>query len=279
MTVDPDTTSRFATAGGIKIHYHDTAPERPGLPLVCLHGAGPGASAWSNFGGNVEAFAQRHRTILLDLPQYGRSDKPVITEGRQTYSARVVREFLDELGIERANFLGNSMGGQIALKLAIEQHSYVHRLIAVGSSPTRTTLAPWPVEAVRQIRSYYTGSGPSLEKMRMLAESMVFDSSLVTDELVRERYEASLDPEAVKVFTSSPPAQEDFGPDLEQVRAKVLLIWGQEDRAGALEVGLYMLKRIPDCELHVFNRAGHWVQLERREEFNRLVLDFLAKDE
>lgn len=278
MTVDSEATSRFVTAGGIRIHYHEASPDLPGLPLVCLHGAGPGASAWSNFRGNVDAFAARHRTILMDLPQYGRSDKPVITEGRQTYSARVLWSFLEELGIERANFLGNSMGGQVALKLAIDEPPYVNRLIAVGSSPTRTTLAPWPVEAVRQIQSYYTGSGPSLEKMRTLAESMVFDASIVTDELVQERYAASVDPETVRVFTSSPPVQEDFGSDLERIRAKVLLIWGQEDRAGAIEVALYMLKRIPECQLRVFNRTGHWVQVERAEEFNRLVLEFLEED-
>jgi len=278
MSADPLATSRFASAGGVRIHYHDVNPTSSGLPLVCLHGAGPGASAWSNFRGNVEAFASRYRTILVDLPQYGRSDKPVITEGRQSFSARVMRELLDELGIERANLLGNSMGGQIALKLAIEWPYHVHRVVAVGSSPTKTVLAPWPVEAVRQIRNYYTGTGPSLEKMRALIESMVVNTSLVTEELVKERFEASLDPDALRVFSSSPPVQEDFGSDLERVQAKVLLIWGQEDRAGALEVGLYMLKHIPDCELHVFNRTGHWVQLERQDEFNRLVLDFLAED-
>ena len=138
MLADPLATSRFASAGGVRIHYHDVNSTAPGLPLVCLHGAGPGASAWSNFRGNVEAFASRYRTILVDLPQYGRSDKPVITEGRQSFSARVMHELLDELGIERANLLGNSMGGQVALKLAIEWPSRVHRLIAVGSSPTRT---------------------------------------------------------------------------------------------------------------------------------------------
>ncbi len=275
--VDPEATSRYVTAAGLRIHYHDVSPELPGIPLVGLHGAGPGASAWSNFRGNVEAFASRYRTILMDLPQYGRSDKPIITEGRQTYTARVLRSFLDGVGIERGNFVGNSMGGQIALKLAIDFPSYVNRMVVIGSSPTRTTLAPWPVEAVRMIRSYYSGTGPSKEKMRALLESMVHDPSFVTEELIEERYRASVDPEVIEVFTSSPPVQEDFGAELERVTAKTLLIWGHEDRAGALEVALFMLKRIRGSELHVFSGAGHWVQVERRQEFNRLVLDFLSE--
>jgi 4,5:9,10-diseco-3-hydroxy-5,9,17-trioxoandrosta-1(10),2-diene-4-oate hydrolase len=268
-------SSRFTQALGLRLHYHDVNPSASGLPLICLHGTGPGASAWSNFSHNIDAFAARFRTVLLDLPQYGRSDKPVITEGRQTYTARVLKAFLDELGIGQANFVGNSMGGQIALKLAIDHPESVNRLVLIGSSPTRTTLAPWPVEAIRLIRAYYEDGGPTEVKMRMLLETMVYDRSLITDEMVRSRYEASIEPDTMAVFTTAPPPQEDFGSQLESVKARTLLIWGQEDRAGALEVGLFMLKRLADAELHVFSKVGHWVQVERPEAFNRLVLEFL----
>lgn len=279
MTITADQTSRYIDVdGGLRIHYHDVAPDRGGIPLVALHGAGPGASAWGNFEPNVEAFSSRYRTILMDLPQYGRSDKPVITEGRQTFSARVLRSFLETLGIDRANFVGNSMGGQIALKLAIDSPRFVERLVLIGSSPTRTTLAPWPVEAVRLIRSYYSGSGPSVEKMRSLLEALVYEPALITDELVETRYQASVDPDSILAFTKSPPVQEDFGFELDQVRARTLLIWGAEDRAGSIEVALFMLKRIPDCELHVFNRVGHWVNVERQAPFNEMVLQFFSAE-
>ncbi len=275
MIAQSEQTSRFTHALGLRLHYHDVNSSASGLPVICLHGTGPGASAWSNFSLNVDAFAARFRTVLLDLPQYGKSDKPVITEGRQTYTARVLKAFLDELGIGRANFVGNSMGGQIALKLAIDHPDYVNRLVLIGSSPTKTTLAPWPVEAIRLIRAYYADGGPTEAKMRLLLETMVYDRSLITDDMVRSRYEASIEPDTMAVFTTAPPVQEDFGSQLESVKAKTLLIWGQEDRAGALEVGLFMLKRLADAELHVFSKVGHWVQVERPQAFNRLVLDFL----
>jgi pimeloyl-ACP methyl ester carboxylesterase len=57
----------------------------------------------------------------------------------------------------------------------------------------------------------------------------------------------------------------------------VLLLWGQEDRAGAIDVALQLLRRLQDAELHVFPRCGHWVQVERREEFNHLVLEFFTR--
>ena len=107
----PEPIGRYADAGGVKLHYHEFGADRPGVPIVCLHGAGPGATAWSNFHGNVDAFAEHSRTLLVDLPQFGRSEKVVIEGGRQSFSANVLAEFLKALAIPEADFVGNSMGG------------------------------------------------------------------------------------------------------------------------------------------------------------------------
>jgi pimeloyl-ACP methyl ester carboxylesterase len=273
----PEPKGQYVDAGGVKLHYHEFGADRPGIPIVCLHGAGPGATAWSNFHGNVEAFAERSRTLLVDLPQYGRSEKVVIDGGRQSFSATVIGEFLKALAIPEADFVGNSMGGQIALRLAIDRPDLTHAIVTVGSTPATSVLAPWPAEGVKLINSYYKDSGPSIDKMRRIAEALVFDPAFVTDELVRERYEVSADPETVELFTRHPPTREDFSARLGEVQAPVLLLWGQEDRAGAIDVALYLLRRLQDAELHAFPRCGHWVQVERRQEFNHLVLDFFAR--
>jgi 4,5:9,10-diseco-3-hydroxy-5,9,17-trioxoandrosta-1(10),2-diene-4-oate hydrolase len=273
----PEPKGQYVDAGGVKLHYHEFGADRPGVPIVCLHGAGPGASAWSNFHGNVDAFAERARTLLVDLPQYGRSEKVVIDGGRQSFSATLIGEFLKALAIPEADFVGNSMGGQIALRLAIDRPDLTHAIVAVGSTPATSVLAPWPAEGVKLINSYYKGSGPSIDKMRRIAEALVFDPSFVTDELVQERYEASVDPDTVELFTSHPPQREDFSARLGEVQAPVLLLWGQEDRAGAIDVALQLLRTLRDAELHVFPRCGHWVQVERQEQFNHLVLDFFAR--
>jgi 4,5:9,10-diseco-3-hydroxy-5,9,17-trioxoandrosta-1(10),2-diene-4-oate hydrolase len=273
----PEPKGHYVDAGGVKLHYHEFGADRPGIPIVCLHGAGPGASAWSNFHGNVEAFAERSRTLLVDLPQYGRSEKVVIDGGRQSFSATVIGEFLKALAIPEADFVGNSMGGQVALRLAIDRPDLTHAIVAVGSTPTTSVLAPWPAEGVKLINSYYKGSGPSIDKLRRIAEALVFDPAFVTEELVQERYEASIDPETVDLFTSHPPQREDFSARLGEVQAPVLLLWGQEDRAGAIDVALQLLRTLQDAELHAFPRCGHWVQVERQEEFNHLVLDFFAR--
>lgn len=275
LAVEPE--GRYLDAGGIKIHLHDFGDDQDLAPILCLHGGGPGATAWSNFRGNYEALSEHHRTLLVDLPQYGRSEKVVIREGRQAFSARVIADLLDALGIEQANFVGNSMGGQIAIKLAIDAPEKVSSLVVIGSTPANSVLAPWPAEGVRLIRDYYKKPGPSEDRMRAVAEALVYDPSYVTEDLVRERYQASIDPEIVKLFSQNPPKREDLGPELGNVRAPALILWGQEDRAAAIDVGLQLLRAFKDAEMMVFPKCGHWVQVERREEFNHFVLDFFRR--
>lgn len=269
-------TSHFASAGSIRIHYHEAGS---GNPLICIHGAGPGATGWSNFKGNFAELARHFRTIPIDMPQYGKSDKPVIEGGRLAFLAKTVRDFMDALGIQRSHFVGNSMGGQAALKLAIDYPDRIDRLVVIGSSPLKagSIFQPMPLEAIRNIREYYQGEGPSLAKMRRLLESLVSNAGVVTDDLVQERFEASIEPEIVAINEKPSAEAEDLYFELPTVKARTMLVWGQDDRAGALDVGLLMLRRIPDARLYLFARCGHWAQVEHREEFNRVVLEFLKE--
>ena len=267
---------KFIQAGGVRLHYHEVGT---GYPLICLHGAGPGASGWSNFKHNVAVFAQHYRTFVVDMPQYGRSEKVVIKGGRLTFTAGVLDEFMGQVGVEKAHFVGNSMGGQVCMKMAVETPHRIDRMVVIGASPISfSVFAPAPVEGVRLIREYYQGKdGPTRAKMRWLLETLVYDRSRVTDDLVEERYAASIDPESVELFTKAPPQNEDLFADLGKITAKTLVIWGQEDRFGALDVGLLMAKRLQNARMYIFPKCGHWVHVEAAAEFNHVVLDFLSR--
>jgi pimeloyl-ACP methyl ester carboxylesterase len=268
-------SSRFVQAGKLKIHYHDLGQ---GEPVIMLHGAGPGASAWSNFKQNVDAFSSRFRTLLVDSPQYGQSDKVVIEGGRLTFLAGFLRDFMDALQLKSALFVGNSMGGQAAIKLAIDAPERVKKLVLIGSTPVLTSLfCPLPLEGIKQIGAYYRGNGPSMEKMETLLRTILYDSSFLNDETLKERYEATLDPEAIKVFSAPPPLNEDLSSELHKVTCPSLLVWGADDRFGALDIGLLMLRKFQNSRMHIFNHCGHWAQVEHAEEFNRVVIDFLEE--
>ena len=210
------------------------------------------------------------------MPQFGRSSKPIIKDNRLAYIGDALDAFMAKLEIDKAHFIGNSMGGQAALKLAVDHPNRVDKVVVIGSGVIKagSIFQPMPLEGIRNIANYYKDGGPSVEKMRQLLESLVSNKSLITDDLVQERFEASNDPELIALAKHGAPGTEDLYFDLLKVKAKTLVVWGQDDRAGALDVGLFMLRRLPDARMHIFPRCGHWAHVEYRAEFNRVVLNF-----
>jgi 4,5:9,10-diseco-3-hydroxy-5,9,17-trioxoandrosta-1(10),2-diene-4-oate hydrolase len=269
-------TSRYVDLAKVRIHYNEVGA---GPPLVCLHGGGPGANSWSNFAANIPVLMRSYRLLLVDLPNFGRSGRLVIDGPPLTFLARVMDELLGVLSIAKAAFVGNSYGGQVAIKTAIDFPARVESLVVIGSAPTVYSLfTPMPVEGVKLIGQYYRGEGgPTYAKMKQIISSMVFDQRFATEEVIRARYEASIDPELIRVNTAPPPIRQDLTAELPRVAAPTLVLWGMDDRAGALDVGLLMTRAMQNAQMHIFTKCGHWVQVEREGEFNELVLNFLAR--
>jgi pimeloyl-ACP methyl ester carboxylesterase len=268
--------STFIQAGGVRLHYNDIGS---GPPVVCLHGGGPGASGWSNFSQNVPSLSKRFRLLLVDMPQFGASEKVVVTEPRLTYVARVLHDLLAQLGIPKAHFIGNSMGAQTAFKFAIDYPEQIDRLVALGNGTiTQTVFTPRPSEGIKMIHGFYRGAGPTREKLRTLVETLVYDASFLTDELLEQRFAVAGDPEMTALWSKHPPPAEDIMPLLGKVQCPTLLVWGAEDRFSPIEGGLALLKRLKDARLHVFAQCGHWAQVEKAREFERLAHDFLGAE-
>ena len=268
--------SKFVTVEGVRIHYQEVGE---GTPLICIHGAGPGASSASNFKNNTPVLSEKFRLILYDMPQFGKSEKVAIDEGRLTFNGRILKGFMEQINVEKASFLGNSMGGQAALKLAIDNPERVERLAVIGSTPVALSVFnPQPLEGIKMIAGYYKGDGPSREKMRALVETLVYDSSFLTDDVLEERYQSSIDPEVLDLHANrqKPLPKQDLLFELSKIKAKTLLIWGLDDRFGALDIGLTMLRYIQGAQMHVFSNCGHWAQVEHADEFNRLTTDFFS---
>ncbi|SFO28484.1 4,5:9,10-diseco-3-hydroxy-5,9,17-trioxoandrosta-1(10),2-diene-4-oate hydrolase [Pseudonocardia ammonioxydans] len=271
MTVVTDqSTGKFIQAGPYRIHYHDVGE---GPAVIMLHGAGPGASAWSNFSGNVDAFAASHRTLLVDMLGFGKSDG--ITDDSEpvtTIRARALRDLLDALGIEKASFVGNSMGGTVAMAFAVDYPERTERLVLMGSGGMLKTLnVPQPSEGHRALRA--AAANPTRETIQRLVDVMLYDSSVLPAETFEERLRASQERPTPSVAGSA--YWRDQEPELHTIQAKTLIVWGREDRVNPLEIGLMLLREIPLSRLLVLKRCGHWAQVEQRDEFNRVALDFL----
>jgi 4,5:9,10-diseco-3-hydroxy-5,9,17-trioxoandrosta-1(10),2-diene-4-oate hydrolase len=283
-------TSRFAQAAGLRLHYHEAGPEGGGAaagpPVVMLHGGGPGASAWSNFGRNLGVFAGRYRTLLVDQPGFGHSDKPPVAGQYFTFAAGALAGLLDELGIEKAHLVGNSLGGGTAVRFALRYPDRAGRLVLMGPGGlSLNVFAPDPTEGVKRLMEFPAPPGPSKEKLAAFLRTLVFDQRLITDELVEERYAAASDPAALAAAASLgasffDPATAEEGllwREAHRLRNQVLLVWGREDRVNPLDGALVALKLIRRAQLHVFGGCGHWAQLEKFDEFNQLVMNFLER--
>ena len=266
-------TSLFVPVKGVNIHYNDVGA---GEPVLCLHGGGPGATAWSNFKQNIPVITGANRRMLMmDMPGYGKSGFPDgCSEDFFDFMGEMIDAFLGALGIGGAvDIIGNSLGGQAALGLERINSARIKHLVLIGSQPTSAGLViqPQPQEALRNIFNYYAGEGPTLDKMRRLVESLLYDASQVTEETLQERFEASKDPGQMRLLGLP---RRDLYSELDQIACPTLLVWGQEDKGGALEVGLQLLKRMQDARMHIFQRCGHWAQVEHQAEFEQVVLNF-----
>jgi 4,5:9,10-diseco-3-hydroxy-5,9,17-trioxoandrosta-1(10),2-diene-4-oate hydrolase len=256
-----------------------------GPPLLMLHGGGPGASGVSNYARNIAPLARRFRVLVPDLPGYGRSSKVLSRTDPFGDLAESMLGLLDGLGVRRAAVVGNSLGGACALRMALERPERVSRLVLMGPGGIGTSRS-LPTPGLRRLLDYYGGDGPTLGKMQaFIREDLVYDGRTIGDDVVHARFESSIDREVVanpplrRPRTLSTLRRMDLArdPRLARLQTPTLVLWGAEDRVNRPNGGRLLQRRMPNCDLHVFSRTGHWVQWERAAEFNAVTAAFLSQ--
>jgi 2,6-dioxo-6-phenylhexa-3-enoate hydrolase len=247
---------------------------------MMLHGGGPGAGGWSNYSRNIGPLvAAGYRVILLDCPGFNKSDPLVVDVPRGIVNAAAVKGLMDVLGIDRAHLVGNSMGGASALTFALEYPERLGKLVLMGPAGAGPSLMmPMPLEGIKHLQNVF--KNPSLDALRRMTDVFVYDPGMVTEALIQGRFEAMMRNDGIHlknwVASMKKAALADLSTRLPEIKAKTLCVWGRDDRFLPLDNGLRIVFGIPDSRLHVFSRCGHWAQWEHADEFNRLVVDFLA---
>lgn len=268
---------KFVKTGDVTIHYHEVGT---GPAVILIHGGGPGASGLSNYSRNIGALGQRFRAIALDLPCYGKSTKLHIDGDITAFYADCLKGFMDELGLEQADFVGNSLGGRTSLQMALRHTSRVRKLVLMGSGGGYPVFTPQPTEGTKALSSFY--DNPSMESLKRFIDYLVFDPSTVPQELLQERLAQALDPDTMRHFPikrsnrGSALTIDIWRERLDRLPQETLIIWGREDLTNTPDNAFILSKQIPNARLFIMPKCGHWVQWEKADEFNRLVLDFLA---
>lgn len=271
-----DPSGRFVETELARTHLLELGD---GEPVVLLHGSGPGVSAHANWRFTIPALARLRRVIAPDLLGFGRTETnhPPMVDLR-AWVTQIV-EVADALGLARFDVVGNSMGGAIALALAVQHPERVRRVVTMGSVGVPFPITP----ALEAVWSYL----PDLERMRELVRLFTWDEAYARDDdLVRLRYEASQEPSARARFEAMfrPPRQRAVDAavvaeeGLRGLPHPVLLIHGRDDRVVPLDTSLHLAELLPNARLVIFPRCGHWVQIERRLEFSEIVGAFLRME-
>ncbi|GAB83404.1 alpha/beta fold hydrolase [Gordonia rubripertincta] len=276
------TRRELETSLGV-LRYHEAGD---GPPLLLLHGSGPGVTGWRNYRGVLADLAEHFRCLVLEFPGFGVSDPG---DGHPMVMAQTsVGLFLDGLGLGAVNMIGNSMGGIVAARVAIDEPHRVSKLVTIGGMG-KNVLSSGPSEGIKLLMEFT--DDPTRDRLVRWLTSMVHDPALVTEELIAERWELATDPTTLdiarrmygsKAFaaTMAAAAASDAPPywsRLNRITAPTLLTWGRDDRVSPVDMALLPMRDIPDAELHVFPRCGHWTMIEAREAWLSAVLAFLTR--
>ena len=274
MTTSIMAEPRTIDAGGIQTSYLEAGS---GEPVLMLHGSGPGVSALANWQHNIPRLAQRFRVLAPDIVGFGATERPDdIVYSLRTWTDHVWA-FLDAHDIQKTAIVGNSLGGRIALQMAADRPDRITKMVLMGVPGVGMT----PTEGLAALRAYE----PSHDAMRdLLRNHFAVDPTMITDELVDIRYQASIADGAYEAYRSMFFDPRHAGSELSitenearAIATPILLVHGREDKVVPLQVSITMLGLLPNADLHAFSACGHWTQIERADEFSALVADYLAR--
>lgn len=272
MNQNPEIANTL-TIDGLKVNYHD---QGEGEPLLLIHGSGPGVSAWANWRLNMPVFAASHRVIAPDMQGFGYSDPAPNQQYSLDQWVKQLLGLMDALALPSVTLVGNSFGGALALAAAIRYPQRVNALVLMGSVGVPFAIT----DGLDKVWGYE----PSLDAMRGLLDIFAYNRALVTDELAELRYQASVREGVQENFSAMFPAPRQrwvdaMGSDPAAIAAlqqPTLIIHGRDDRVIPASNSQTLHELIPCSQLHSFGQCGHWTQIEHKDRFNRLVLDFMA---
>ncbi len=244
--------------------------EGSGAAVLLLHGSGPGASALANWRLTIPALSDACRVIAPDLTGFGGSTASAETTFHVRSWAQQAFDLLDALNVRTFSIIGNSLGGRIAMEMALTQPERIEKLVLMGSGG----LMLQPTPHLMKLRNYQ----PSIEAMRDLIEDcFLYDPTLSSDELVTARYHASVETFAnyQRMFGADRSALVISEERIRTIATPALVVHGREDKVIPPDNGVLLSRLLPNADLCIFRHCGHWAQFERAADFNALVRRFL----
>jgi pimeloyl-ACP methyl ester carboxylesterase len=276
----------WVEVGGLRAHYLKAGEGN--VPVLLLHGGGYDAASLS-YKHAIGSVSQHRQVFAPDWPGYGQSDKPEI-EYSTEYYVGFLGHLMDALGLEKANLVGISMGGAISLGFSLRSPQRVEKLVLVDSHGLGREI-PGRAASFALVRLpllnklVWAALGRSRRMVEWSLQSVFYDPRAVTRRLVDEVFQLAKQPGAGQAWRSWQRNEirwrglrTNFVDRLHEVAVPTLILHGAEDKYVPVAWARRAHTLIKDSELHVLPQCGHWLTLEKPGEFNRALLEFLAKE-
>lgn len=275
--------------GSLRFRRVDTAAGRisiceagTGSPVLLIHGLG---ATKVSFLPTLTALAPHHRAIAVDLPGFGDSDKPILARYDAPFFASAMTSLLDALELDRADAVGNSMGGRVALELGLNAPGRVGRLALLAPSLAWLRARPWAPYlrmVAPQLGLIQPAPRPVVEAIvrRIIPSGDGEWTAAGVDEFLRSyltpRGRAAFYAAARNIYLEEPHGENGFWTRLPSLRPPSLFVWGRQDPLVPIRFERYVRDALPHSA-HLELDCGHVPQLERPQEAHKAILDFFAE--
>tara|TARA_R110000868_G_scaffold110125_6_gene298685 strand:+ start:3802 stop:4632 length:831 start_codon:yes stop_codon:yes gene_type:complete len=268
------TCRRHSVTNGYEINLAIAGPE-DGPVVVFLHGSGPGASGISNFKGNYSAFVEAgYRVVLPDLLGYGESSMPEgIDYTLQLFTDTIYAALLAE-GIENVVLVGNSLGGGVSMQMTLDHPEFVSALVLMAPGCIEELPVYFAMPGIALMAQAFSEPEFSIDSQRAIVTALVHPDfrDNITDDLVQERFAvAKRQPKDVLMRMRTLNLASRLG----EIKQPMLVMWGKDDKFCPDSGFAHFFEAGCNIRAMSFSQVGHWVQVERKDEFNAHVLAFL----
>ncbi|MCS7052629.1 MAG: alpha/beta hydrolase [Ignavibacterium sp.] len=274
--------TKFTQIDNYKIAYVDEGESDK--VILFLHGLGSYIPAWKF---NIEDLKKDFRCVAIDLPGFGKSDKK-IHSGKMGFYADVVKKFIQLIGIDKVNLVGHSMGGQVAINLALNNLNSIEKLILLAPAGFER-FTNEEIQIIRNITKPENFLNNDIQQIKANYELSFFKFPHKAKFIIEDRIKISEDDHfynyCVAISNSiSGMLEQPIFEHLKNIKQKTLVIFGKDDslipnkylhKTTTEEIARESLNQIPNCELIMLENCGHFVQIEKSKEINEAIRNFI----
>jgi 4,5:9,10-diseco-3-hydroxy-5,9,17-trioxoandrosta-1(10),2-diene-4-oate hydrolase len=267
---------KYADVGdGLQMHYQDVGTGTKGT-LLFIHGSGPGASGYSNFKGNYPFLVEQgYRCLVIDTLGFGYSSKPEEFDYSLPSLAARTKKLVDQAGVTKIIPVGNSQGGAICIRFALDYPEMVEKLVLMAPGGLEDREVYMAMKGIRAMAKTVYKLGITRESMKELFKLQLYRQDLITDQTIEERYSVAITQPKDIMMKLKVDNQEH---EIENLACPVLCFWGVNDDWTPMSGAIKIAQRVKNSRTVLISECGHWVMVEYQKLFNETTLKFLNED-